>query len=50
MREHKYTVKALLLDVLSESGYLSVYAAFQLYIAFFGKKTPLKQAVATLQN
>ena len=50
MREHINTVKALLLDVLRQSDYLSVYASFRSQIAFFGKKTSQKQATARLQK
>ena len=48
--EHFYPSKALLPDVLPKSDYLPIYAPFQLYPAFLDKKTPQKQAVATLKN
>ena len=50
MNEHIYIIKAQLPDFLSESDYLSVYASFQSYPTFLGKKTPQKQAFATLKN
>ena len=50
MNDHIYTIKALQPDILPESEYLPVYAAFQSYTAFFVKKTCQKQATATLQN
>jgi len=50
MKEHIYSVKALLPDVLSESDYLPVYAGFQSQIAFCSKNHLKKQAAATLKN
>jgi hypothetical protein len=50
MKEHIYTIKALMPNVLPESDYLPIYATFQSYPTFLGKKTPQKQAVATLKN
>ena len=50
MKEHIYSVKALLHDVLSESDYLTVYAGFQSQIAFCSKNRLKKQAAATLKN
>lgn len=50
MGEHINTVKAHLPDVLSESDYLPIYASFQSYPAFLGKKPYQKQAIATLKN
>ena len=50
MKEHIYTIKTLQPDILPESDYLPVYASFQSYPTFLGKKTPQKQALATLKN
>jgi len=50
MNEHIYTINALQPNVLPESYYLPVYATFQSYIAFFGKKTSQKQVHTALQN
>ena len=50
MNDHIYTIKALRPDVLPESEYLPVSAAFQSHIALCAIKTHQKHAQTALQN